>query len=679
MEKRYVPGRGFAACAFLLLISGCGGGGGGTPPDNNPPPNRPPTVKVDAPEGELMELSLVTLSAAGSSDPDGDELTFSWKQVSGPEVALAENDVDSISFRLPKVRNNEVVDYVFELEASDGERKTIETVEFSPSVYEANGLVYVAKETADDAHVFFHHPAFESPLRLSDETEGPVGFARLLPQEKSVVYDTDGDTAQLFVASLDGVKNRSISGDIIDGGDITQLRESPDGKWVAVVGDLETDDVAELFLFAVDGSERVKVSGEITASDGNPDNGEIDGFVMSTSVRWLPDSSGVIFIGNLREYPTRELYLGLLDGSRRSLSHADADTGSVRAHECPFQVSDNSNFVSFCGNISATGNQTELYIADIETGERYLVHSHSSTSNSMDYQTQWQPGGNVLSFSDRKPSGANDLHLFNAADPSVGIRTVGGASDTDRDGDGVADGNVYNWSWSPDGAYLAFAGYLTDDSANGSAWLIPADSNDGSEAVKISPEIVQTANSASTTSLMWSPDSSRILMRSDANVDRLYELFSTEAPQGDNVVRISGPAPAHVASMNFMEWYPDNNTFIFTGDLDTPGVRDMYRAKVDGSGRTWLTGSNIADDGDASNGSPDGDVGDVVLSPDGTLLAFQGDLDADEANDIYIVPADSLDGSERIRVSNVLVEDVDGDGESDGYSNLLGWVGPDLK
>jgi hypothetical protein len=55
--------------------------------DNTPPPNQAPTANA-GPDQSVTGGATVNLNGAGSSDPDGDTLTFTWTQTGGTGVTL---------------------------------------------------------------------------------------------------------------------------------------------------------------------------------------------------------------------------------------------------------------------------------------------------------------------------------------------------------------------------------------------------------------------------------------------------------------------------------------------------------------------------------------------------------------------------------------------------------------
>ncbi len=67
---------------------------------NAPIKNIKPVAKIDAPERAGFREE-VTLDGSGSYDENGDELTFKWRQVSGPTVELSSSINERITFKAP--------------------------------------------------------------------------------------------------------------------------------------------------------------------------------------------------------------------------------------------------------------------------------------------------------------------------------------------------------------------------------------------------------------------------------------------------------------------------------------------------------------------------------------------------------------------------------------------------
>lgn len=85
-------------------------------------PNQPPVADA-GPDRSGAPGDTFELDGSGSSDPDGDDLAYQWTRVSGPNVTLQNADQEKASFTA-----NQPGTYVFELEVSDGEASSTDTV-----------------------------------------------------------------------------------------------------------------------------------------------------------------------------------------------------------------------------------------------------------------------------------------------------------------------------------------------------------------------------------------------------------------------------------------------------------------------------------------------------------------------------------------------------------------------
>lgn len=88
--------------------------------------NTAPVAAASASAATASAGDTVSLSAAGSSDPDGDPLTYVWRQVSGPTAQMSNATSASASFIAPK--SSSAATLVFEVTVSDGELSDSATV-----------------------------------------------------------------------------------------------------------------------------------------------------------------------------------------------------------------------------------------------------------------------------------------------------------------------------------------------------------------------------------------------------------------------------------------------------------------------------------------------------------------------------------------------------------------------
>jgi hypothetical protein len=103
--------------------------------------NSPPIANA-GPDQNVVKNTNVDLDGTGSSDPDGDALSYSWIQIGTPAVALVDADTETPSFTSPDVAPGEAVTLQFELTVDDGTTPAKDSVDIRVS--EALSAVTVA-------------------------------------------------------------------------------------------------------------------------------------------------------------------------------------------------------------------------------------------------------------------------------------------------------------------------------------------------------------------------------------------------------------------------------------------------------------------------------------------------------------------------------------------------------
>ena len=118
----------FVGFAISMMIAACGGGTSSTSSTTPPRINFPPSVSLSISSDSIEENGIVTLDASGTTDANGDALTFTWSQTAGPDIVVSNAGAASIMFRVPFV--NEDVEAEFQLTVTDGERAVTELARF---------------------------------------------------------------------------------------------------------------------------------------------------------------------------------------------------------------------------------------------------------------------------------------------------------------------------------------------------------------------------------------------------------------------------------------------------------------------------------------------------------------------------------------------------------------------
>jgi outer membrane protein OmpA-like peptidoglycan-associated protein len=224
LEKRYAEARGvFYACRddeasrlAKALIADANALAGRRPVAAPPPPpaNRPPTVRLQAPaEGEVN--ALLTFSGEGSSDPDGDQLTYTWDFGDGTPTA---------SFTFPNAthRYAQIGNYPVRLTVTDGRGGTDM----------ASKTVVIVRREVIRGDVLFD---FDKSTLKPQATQTLAGIVQQLKNEPTlradIVGHTDGVGTEEYNMGLSERRAKAVSTHMVRNGiAATRLNVSWKGK-----------------------------------------------------------------------------------------------------------------------------------------------------------------------------------------------------------------------------------------------------------------------------------------------------------------------------------------------------------------------------------------------------------------------------------------------------------------
>ena len=142
---------------------------------------------------------------------------------------------------------------------------------------------------------------------------GNVTSSRISPDGTRVVYRADQDTDEVFElysVPLAGGPSTKLSGPMVNGGNTESIfQNAPDSSRVIYFADQDTDEILELYSVPIDGSAPpVKLNGPLVSG------GNVDTFALEIS----QDSSRVVYLADQDVAGQNEVYSRLIDGSGTS-------------------------------------------------------------------------------------------------------------------------------------------------------------------------------------------------------------------------------------------------------------------------------------------------------------------------------------------------------------------------
>jgi Tol biopolymer transport system component len=425
-----------------------------------------------------------------------------------------------------------------------------------------------------------------------------------------------------------------ISGPLVAGGDVqssivtSTIVTSADGRYVVFIADKDQDGRNELYSVQLGSGVVQNISG-----GGFPAGGNVISFQIS------PDSSRVVFYGNLVSPGTIELFSAPIGGgSRITLSGNVVTGGNVSGNY--LQISPDSTRVVFTGDLM-TDEVTELFSAPITTANARLTLSGNVSLAGDAFLRKISPDSSHVVFMVYPRSVSGNRRIFSTP--------IGGGTPASLIGNAASGSSVgLIFEISPNSSRVVFTGDLV---TVGVRELFSAPIGGGSP-ITLSGNVVAGGN-VFESSFQISPDSTRVVFEGDLITNGTDELFSAPIASANSRIALSGTViPGASLAIAFWEndlgpfqITPDGTRVVFYGALATAGIKELYSAPIaTANARVTLSANTVAG----------GEIGFIRFTPDSARVIFTGDLVTDQRYELFSVPIATANA--RVSLSGSVVQ-----------------------
>ncbi len=205
----------------------------------------------------------------------------------------------------------------------------------------------------------------------------------------------------------------------------------------------------------------------------------------------------------------------------------------------------------------------------------------------------------------------------------------------------AGDADVTELVWSPDSTKLA---WRADADLNSAFELYLSDVTNPAmpgAQVKLSPTATTTLMLVAGSNNGWafSPDSRFVAFRGDYQLNGRNELYATYVGPGSTYAPflVNAPIPGTVTTndIDFFWWAPAHPArLVYLGQPDTASRSELVMADVSPTG---VTGRFKLNGPLVANGNVSTTTRDVEVSPDGTMVFYIADQDVDAKDELYVV------------------------------------------
>lgn len=449
-------------------------------------------------------------------------------------------------------------------------------------------LVYGVLQAGGGQQLFRYRPE-GPPVALAPQFAGGVDQFELTPDGRSVVCvarETAAAPARLWRIDLDApgnaVRLSPLPGSGL--GRVRVLRLSPDGEHVAFTGDLNTPNVVEVYVAPVRGTTVLRVS----AFAGNPATLEYD---LPFPEAWSPDGRYLLqgvrtLLSNRRIGLNVYDRFGGPDSTRLSglLQVPNTHIGEAR------WLRDSSGIV-YVAQVRSPQIQ-ELLLARLSSPMAPWSLLSRLRPGLTIRRLEVSPDSRTVYFLSNEARDRDDLYR-------VGLSAAGGASGPPQPLGAprtAANGPVLDHVLSPDGAHIA---YLSDEQSIGTVQLLEVPAG----AVPGAPSTVMNAPLPAGTAVgrvLYAPDGASLVYRAGTDVPAVgeprHDLFVVPRSAPTRAQRLNGPVVAN-GSVDFdftVGNTPRGTAAVYAGDLLSDRSRELFFSFLDAPGSSARLNDTLA-------------------------------------------------------------------------------------
>jgi hypothetical protein len=180
--------------------------------------NAPPTASLTAAESSVREGNVITLDASASADVEGDDLTYSYAVIAGPDVDLTAQAGSSASFNAPDVDADTT--FTVEVSVNDGRDVTTETA----NITILNNAAPIASLTATPMTVDEGEDIEFNASASTDAEDDDLTFSYVQISGPSLDLENTGETFTTSAPEVNGDSVVTVEVQVNDGRDTSTQR-----------------------------------------------------------------------------------------------------------------------------------------------------------------------------------------------------------------------------------------------------------------------------------------------------------------------------------------------------------------------------------------------------------------------------------------------------------------------